>query len=269
MSQKQSYFGQFTVSTDTRNLRIVNANSAGSAFVSINAGADVFITGYEGEQTNHFCDLVQASIRQQSNHTNAVCNYSPQTGRVSLYLSEDANVEWVSRELGNTLGFTERWHNGAQSYEGDKTPRYTWRPTRGLADHPLDVNAWWGQRSTSKITRSQDGTVRSIRGSILNDGAYSYRNLPRKEVVVSPQDPTSDFDSFESFWRDAIHKGAVVRVFPERENMNSSGFFDGTIVLRVRTGSAMDVGGLESYAGRSQPPWDALWDVDFDMVKNV
>jgi hypothetical protein len=51
--------------------------------------------------------------------------------------------------------------------------------------------------------------------------------------------------------------------------MNSSGFFDGTVVLRVRTGGAMDVGGFESYAGRSQPPWDALWDVDFDMVKNV
>lgn len=269
MAQYQGYYGQFKLSASMVDLNVHNHTSSGAANCSLNSGSSVLIRGYDGESGEHLCEWLQNTIRDQSNHTNAVCNFCPASRRVGLYMAEACNIYFADRQLGNVLGFSNQWLNASQSYTGDKQPRYCWFPTRGLAHHPVDLNTWWGQRSTSKLTRSKDGTVRTIQGNRLLDGMYAYRNLPRADVTIDAMDSSDEFRSFEAFFRDVVHAGQKIRVYPDRSATNSSGYEEGFMALEQSTEEAMSVGAFEDYATRSQPPWSSLWDVEFSMLRNV
>ena len=152
---------------------------------------------------------------------------------------------------------------------GTKQPRYIWRPTRGAADLPGNINTWWGQRSTSKLSRSVDGSVVSVQGNLLYEGTYSYRNLPRADVICDASD-TDDHRPLERFWADVVHAGREIRVYPDRGAADTSTAFRvGFWAADAGSEEALDVGPFAGQVGRSVASFDGLWDVDFAMVKNV
>jgi len=267
---RQEYRGRVQITSEQRDFNIRNANGQNINCI-INTGS-VFLAGYPGEaEAASITGKLQAAIRAQAaGHTTANVTYSMATGRVTIGLNHNCNIWWTDNALGDALGFAQNTAAAAtNAHTGTKQPRYIWRPTRGAADMPVHLNTWWGPRSTSKLTRSVDGSIVSARGNLLYEGAYSYRNLPRADVICDATD-TDNHRPLERFWGDIVHAAKEIRVYPDINVTDSStAFKTGFWTSGSDSDEAIDVGPFAGQIGRRIASFDGLWDVDFSMMKNV
>lgn len=264
MSQRQQYVGRFTLPSTATQFNIKNANGVNINCV-INTGT-LFITG--ATEAVGLDARIQAAIRAQATgHSTANVTYSGSTGRVTIGLNHNSNIYFGHAPLANILGFDQEVNAAdTNAHVGTRQPRYIWRPTRGVAEAPLDINTWWGPRSTSKLTRSVDGSVVTVQGNLVYDGRYSYRNLPQADITSKAGD-TDWHRPLERFWEDVVHAGKEIRVYPER---TGTAYETGFWASETDMGDeAADIGAFRDQVGRRIDSFDGLWDLEFAMLKNV
>jgi len=267
--QYQEYRGRFLITSSMDAFNVINANG-NDINCCINTGR-AFVAGFSGEGEHYsLCGKLQGAIRAQCNHSTANVTYAPSTGRVTIAFDHNANIFFGDNALGDALGFSQNVATASTaSHTATRQPRYIWRPTRGAADMPVHVNTWWGPRSTSKLSRSIDGTIVSVQGNLLYEGTYSYRNLPRADVIADVDD-TDTHRPLEKFWSDVVHPGMEIRVYPDRTASDTNTAYKvGYWATQADAASAIDVGPFAGQIGRGVASYDGLWDVDFAMVKNV
>lgn len=260
MTQIQAYTGEFTIPASA-------SFGVGSNVFTLTANTACHIRGYDSEGTG-VCELIQAAIRGDgTGQGNANVELNVTTDKVQLILNAASNVTIDSSWLANTIGFTDSDRASGAEHYADKRPRYYWRPNKGLSDHPGDVNIWWAPRSTSKTTRSVDGTVYTTQGNLVYDGVYGYRHLTAN-VVRSTHETHKE--SLEEFWKDVVHPGRKVRAYFDRNCYNSNGYAEGYIVpADSEDGEPTTAGSFADMRGPTIRPWHSLWDVQFRMVKHV
>jgi hypothetical protein len=97
----------------------------------------------------------------------------------------------------------------------------------------------------------------------MYEGRVSYVLLPVADVRVPS---TGSINSeLETFFSDVLTVPMPVRIFPDRTIVTSSGYVTGLF----KPSDEEQFGNLTNYVRRSQPSYDALWDVDLAFIKHV
>lgn len=260
--ERQLYLGELQVSTSMTNFGV------NSSKLSLNSSVRCYTAGYDGETKEHLCELVQNVMR--AGVTGLACNVTLDGSlqRVVISANADVNVTFDHTALGDALGFSNSAVGPAASHTGDRQPRYSWAPSRGLAIRPVALNIWWDEESTTKVTRGKDGTVYSVQGSRLYAGIYGYRTLKEQEVKTGSN---TFYESFQKFWADVVHAGRPVRVLFDRNTYDSNTYAEGLMLPPDAAGDdeAASIGPFSGFGTRQIRQYDGFWDVEFSMIKNV
>jgi hypothetical protein len=242
----------FTVAASTDQINV----GTGTSYV--NTGT-YYTAGASGE-SNAYIDDIQTQIQTMAEQGNAIVNYYPANGGVVITLNTAAGINMVS-SVAQALGFPSTTRAAAVVHGGTQIPRHVWRPTRGLSDHPVELNVFWPERSTTIIGRTQDGTSYSRKGNLLYDAEVSFDKLPRADVM-RPNSGTIGRD-LQSFFADAAHEGQILRWFPRRESNNLK------FEALWGTDDDEEIGSWQDYYNRHVDPWFALFGVTIPFIKKV
>ncbi len=271
MSTLQEYLGTITIDDDSKDFTLERNDGTnwGPTAAALTVG-DYFLHGYSGEATDQLCEHLQDVIRNTGpggqEFTTAEVTYSYVTGLVSIDLKTTGEIVWdgvgaTDTDLRDLLGFTSNL-TASSAWSGDNQPKAVWRPTLGLSSYPGDLTRFFGQRSTSRIGVSSDGTTYSNPGTILYDGIYGYSLLSESEVIT---DSATVWESLEQFWEDCIHTGKPVRVKPDRTVYTSSSYH--TVLMSNTDGK---IGGFhDDMISRWAQNTNHFWSPNFQMRKHV
>jgi len=257
--ERQAYLGRFRVSTSETNFGI------NSSQLSINTGL-YYIAGYDGESTEQLAEKWKNTIVDNMDVDMNVA-FNGSTGKLDITSNADLNIYFDHSDLATRMGFTDANLGLAATFQSNTQCRCVWLPSKPVSEIPGDVNIWWGRRSSSKQTRSFDGTVYTVQGNELYDGVYGYRSLLKNEVVESSATVN---EPLQKFWTDVAHEGKPIRVLFDRGDYSSNTYVTGYMMPPdSEEGEAADVGPFSSFAQRHVAGWDNLWDVQFKLVKEV
>lgn len=253
------YHGQFATTTDSRDFGL------GASNLSLNIGS-WYLSGYAGEASNQFVQHVQTKVREVAGQANAVCNYNPTTDRVGLYLNAAANLVFYDPALANICGFSNgTTQPSSVTHIGNAHPRYTWRPSRAVADVPVDTAIVWQPRSATLSSRSPDGTTYTVPGGTVYEAVIKYRCLPAEEVIT-PAAGTVYLD-FQQWFEDVPAAGRPFRYVMNRDKYTAAAADYVTAIWGSPDGE--DIGALRDHASRRIASYQGLWDVTVPMYKKV
>ena len=256
----QIYNGTATVDADSKDFTIDTNPSTGPFALSLTAG-DYFVFGYTAEVADQLIEHLQTTIRTVGAYAAADVTIAPATGIVTINFKAECAVVWTDTDLRDLLGFTANL-SGQSAYSATNACRYLWRPTLGLSSYPGDLTRLFGQRSTSMVGVSSDGTTYSREGTILYDGVYGYSLLPVASIIT---DSSTVWESLEQFWADVLHRGKPVRVLPDLTDVSSAGYH-----TALMTGPDGKVGGFhDAMVGRWRENYNGLWSVEFMLRKHL
>lgn len=252
------YYGQFVTDATSRTLTI-NAQA-----LTLNVGS-WYLHGYTGESAVQFCEHLQAKIRTAEGQSNALVEYSPTSDRVTITLGTEKNITFTNVAIANFIGF----QNGAVQpssliHVGSGHPRYVWRPTRAVADVPVDTNVVWQQRSATVSGRSVDGTTYTVPSGTVYDAVIQYRCLPQDEAIT-PAGGTVYLD-FQQWFADVPCAGRPFRYVMNREKYGATGDF---VTAVWGEEGADEVGAFRDAASRRIESYQGRWDVRIPMLKKV
>ena len=254
----QEYRGKFALSSSANSFSI----STGTPQACELTVGRYYIAGYTSEATAQLVEHIQDVMRTKTGFSSATCTYSGTTGKVSLGFAATTSVTWTDTALQTLLGFTGNL-SGASSYTATNAPKYIWRPTRASSDYALQLNRFWEPVSSSVAARTRGGSSFGVAGSTMYEGRVSYVLLPVADVRVPS---TGSINSeLETFFSDVLTVPMPVRIFPDRTIVTSSGYVTGLF----KPSDEDQFGNLTNYVRRSQPSYDALWDVDLAFYKHV
>jgi hypothetical protein len=252
MAQLPEIRGRFSVAASAHQINVgVNA-------LTMNAG-NYYTVGVAGE-SNAYIDDVQIQLRTIGGQANSLVNYYPANGGCVITLNTAAAIN-MGGLTSQALGFSSGTLASATVFGGDQIPQHIWRPTRGLSDHPVEVNVLWAPRSSTVVGRSVDGTTFSREGNTLDDAEVSFNKLPRADVM-KPDSGTIGRD-LQSFFVDVVMAGEPVRWLPRRESPDLS--------MDALIGSEDDdeIGSWSDYYSRHVDPWFSLFGVTLPLIKKV
>lgn len=198
--------------------------TVGSNVCSLSTGY-YYMYGYTGETAEQLLPHLQAVIRNSSAFTGANVSYiRPSASAVNAYVNislgaTNSNISFNHAGLATILGMAQYSSNLAV-HTGTRKPRYVWRPSDPVQDCDTSPEELFGPVGTSKVYRSEDGSVSSVDGmTVLRDGTLRFQALPRADVISNIA--SQDYRSLEQFWEDVIARGRPMRVYPDR-SVNTS-----------------------------------------------
>lgn len=252
----QQFLGRFAINTSNNNLTV-----DGTA-LTLTSG-NYYLAGYSGESTNQLCEHLQEQIRTVAGQSTATVAYSGSTGQVTITLDSAVTIEFDDAYLAYILGFSSTTQSGADTYTSDQSCRYVWRPTIGASGHPVNLINLWAPRSTTRVYRSPNGTTYSIEGNELNDALIEYSLLPDADVVT----PTTGtvYRDLQQFFRDVVHAGQPIRVYPDR-TANTSSSYKTAILGRD---DQEIVGSFQDYIARWGSDYNGLWDLSIPLMEHL
>jgi hypothetical protein len=180
-------------------------------------------------------------------------------GKVVIAFGGVQTVSWSVTTLRDILGFTGNL-SGAATYTATNYPRYTWVPTREMAEYPTNAAQLWATRSTTLAHRSIDGTTFTVNGNLVYDGNYSWRLNPLAEVLIAHD---TAYNSFEQFFTDVMAVGKPIIVYPDTTAY-------ATHHHAIMPGNDEEgIGSFTDYAFRVVTGSSALWDIEFPLWKKI
>lgn len=254
------YLGQFAIGAASKDFAI------GATACAIATG-NYYTSGYTSESTEQLCEAVQTKIRAIGATQDAsTVSHSLTTNRVTITLETAAALTWTDTALGVCLGFSSASYSSATSFVAENPPRYTWMPTKALANYPLQGTKGGyllSPRSTTIVGRSNDGTTYSVTGATVYDATLEYVLLPEADVITPTTGTT--YRDFQQFWGDVIAAGKPCRIFPDR-TLKTSTDYD-TVIF----GSADNesIGMLDAWKSRHVASYNGLWTVSLPVMKKV
>jgi len=257
MPTLQRYLGRFTLPNDALDFTI------GGNAVTLTS-ARYLMSGYAAEPTNQLCEHIQAKVRALGGNPYPAftCTQSTTTGKITLSgMGAPTAIVWTDTALRDLLGFTAGL-SGAATYTGTNQARYCWFPTRGLSEYPGDLTKWWTQRSTSYPYRSAGGQTYGVQGTLLDEGKYGYRHLPKADVITTS---ATVWESLQQFFADVIHPCEKIRVFPDRTLNSGPDYVDAVWGVEGEN----PIGSFTEFASRHIRYYNGLWSVDFQMWEFV
>lgn len=255
MAQIPELRGQFTVGSANNGMNVA------ATALTLTSGTKYTVAA--GDESNGLIDDVQTKIRTVEGHGNANVTYSTTTGRITIALNVAATLNMES-SLAAALGFASTDYEASATHVGGMCPMHIWRPTRGLSDHPVDVNTFWQPRSSTVAGRAPDGTTYSRAGTKVYDAVIAFDKLPEADVVT-PGSGTIRRDL--QAWYEAVPcEGMPIRVYPDRTATANSDHWREGIWYED---DAEELGAFEDYASRHLQRWMSLWDVRIPLMKKV
>ena len=251
----QQYLGKFAISTNN------NQFSVGGVGLTLTSG-DYYLAGYSGESTNQLWEHMQAVIRAGTAHATATVVYSGSTGVVTITLDSSEALVFTDAPLAAILGFSSATPGTASSFTSDQNPRYVWRPSMGPNNYHGNLLNWWSPKSTTRSSRSANGTTYSIVGNVLYDTEISYSLLPIDEVRT-PATGTV-YDDLEQWFLDVPHNGMPIRCYPDRTVNTSSDYF----TAMFGSDSSQLVDSFEKYCSKYARDYNGLWDVTLPLMEH-
>jgi hypothetical protein len=253
MAVYQQFLGRFYVGTTLDNFYLDDGVNAQT--VTLSSGHR-YITGYAGEGTNQLCEDWTAKVQALGgNYAGATATYSPTTGLITLdFNSHVVDILWMAPALQTLLGFTGV-QSGADCYVATYSPRYVWRPSRGLADYPTNLSTIWNPISTTMGYRSSNGTPFTIPGSVINEAILRYQFL-REAETLTPAIPL--YQDLQQFWLDVFHAGAPLRFYPDR-------LLNSITAFKECLWGAEQVGSFRDYISRYADKYNGLWSVEIPL----
>lgn len=256
----QHYVGTLTIDDDSKDFTVDTDPSTGPFALALTTG-DYFVFGYTGEATDQLLEHLQTVIRTVGAFNTTDVTFDGASGLVTINFKATCSVVWTDTDLRDLLGFTGNL-SGSSAYTATNTCRGLWRPGLPMTAYPGDLTRLWGQRSTSRIGVSSDGSTYSNEGTILYDGVYRYSLLPEDEIITTS---TTVWESLEQFWEDCVHPGKPVRVYPDR-TLNASTSYE-TALMSNADGK---VGGFhDAMIGRWREDYNGFWSVEFMLRKHI
>jgi len=268
----QEYIGQIAITSSLKDFIVNN----GTPYTCALTVGNYYAQGYSGESTAQLIEHLQAVIRAAnaafaaSGANECTVSRSSTTGLITIAFAAgggNVTVTWTDSGLGTLLGYTGNL-SGAYSYAATYTPKGVWRPSRALVDLPGDETEWWGERSTSKVTISPNGSTYGMEGTILYDGIYRYESLTKAEVVDTS---STVWTTFESFWELIVHAAKPIRVLPDRTSYTSTTYKTALMLPEsAESGEGpVTIGPLGDYEGKTVAKYNGLWDVGFKLARQV
>jgi hypothetical protein len=257
----QRFWGKFAITATSKDFVI---NDGSDHAIELTVG-DYFIDGYTGEGTDQLCEHITDKI--DDHVTGATCTISHTTGIVTLdWNGNSVSVTWTDTALRDLLGWTGDL-GAATSHVAPNQAQHIWLPSRAVSTLPDNLTTWWSIRSTTKITRSKDGTTYSNIGNKLYDGVFGYETLSESEVI---SDSSTVHESLREFFEDVLHEGMPVRVFPDRTVNTSTDYITGHMIppdASAQEGAT--IGSWEDWKNRTSDEYQGLWNFTFQMIKSV
>lgn len=257
MSTYQQFLGKFQLTNSEKDF-VIN-DGGGDQTVALTVG--FYFIADEDSLCTHMTGLIQAL---GGNYAGMTVAYDADTGLITIDCDgTTTGITWTDTGLRDLLGFTANL-SGATSYTGTHQARYVWRPSRAITGYPAAMTYPEGplvERSTTRLFRANDGTLRSIEGSLLYDGSFRYENLTKAEVITSS---STVWETLQQFWKDVVHKGMVINFYPNRTQAA-----DREAVKWIPFGDEETIGSFADYIERFTPNYMGLWDLDFSLWKNV
>lgn len=255
MAQIPELRGQLTIGASNNGLNVA------ACALTLTSGTKYTVAA--GNETNGLIDDVQTKIRTVPGHGNANVTYDTSTGRITVALNVSATMNMESA-LASALGFTTTDYAAAATHTATQCPMHIWRPTRGMSDHPVDVNVLWQPRSSTVGGRAPAGTTYTRAGTKVYDAVIAFDKLPEADVIT-PSSGTIRRDL--QAWYEAVPcEGMPIRVYPDRTAVANTDHWREGIWYED---DAEEVGAFVDYASRHVTRWQNLWDVQIPLLKKV
>jgi len=259
----QLFIGKLEITADEQNFSI---NDGGGAQALALTTGNYYLFGYSGESSNQLCEHMQALIQALGgNYAGMTVAYDTDTNAITIDCDgTTTSITWTDTSLRDLLGFSSNL-SGATSYTATYAPRYLWRPSRALSDYPTSLASPGplASNSTTRVFRSNDGTLRSVEGHELWDGQFLYELLDKSEIKEAEADHK---EALETFWSDVIAKGRQIRFFRDRTSLTASTDFVACKWAPLKDGT---MGKFSDFAKRFDPGYDGDWNIQFELWKDV
>jgi hypothetical protein len=248
----QEYLGQIQITNSTKDF-VLNGGGSGDIAVALTPGT-YYIEGYTGEG-GQLIEHLQAVIRAANGGATwpAAEVVRAAAGGISIdFDSVTTSVTFTDSALGTLLGFV-----------GNLSP------SNNLVELPVDLDTFWGIRSSSMISISRDGSTYGMEGNLLYDGVYRYEALPSTDVIDTSG---SVWKTLESFWEAVVHEVRPIRVIKSSGTYAAAGDYVTALMLpgdAESDGEAITIGDFRQYVGRTVDSYNGLWDVDFKLAKYI
>ena len=263
MATLTQWLGQFRLATSTDAL-LMDDSATAAENISVVANA-YFIEGYTSESPSWgLLEHLNALCDATTNYQAADWTYEPTTGLINVSFAAETIVTWGDTGLRDLLGYTGDL-SGASDYTATNEPRYCWRPDQPVSDVTAHGNNILSPSSMTSVQRSPDGTVVTVKGvALLEDAEVTYNKVAAARVRI-PGSGTSVNKEFQQFFRDVIHEGEAIRLYPDRTLESSADF----VTVYVGTDDGEVIGHWDDYCGRNPPHLDVYWDVRIPVLANA
>jgi len=251
----QIYCGRLTIGSNNDDLTVDTTAKA------LTAG-DYYPFQYSGESDDQLIEHLQDKIDDVV--ASSTVAYDDSSGKITItWGSGSHTLTWDNTDLRDALGFTTNL-SGAGPFVADNEPQHIWRPDRGLASYPNQLNNVWEPVSTTVAGRSKDGTTYSVAGNLLYRADLAYQMLD-DAVVITPSSAGSSTD-FQAWFERVPHEGQPLRFYPDR-TLNASTSYVTALFAEGREDEP--VGEWSRFATRHLENLNTLWDVAFQLIKVV
>lgn len=257
MATYQQYLGRLTIGTSSDSFSV---NDGGGAQALTLASGKYYIAGYTGEGTAQLVEHLQAKIRTATGFGAATVTYSYSTGKITFTFAGTTTITFTDSGLAEVIGFDGTVTSGASTYTGGKAAKYVWRPTKGLAEYPGQLNRLWAPVASVRMFRSQDFTAYGAPGNVGYEARLRYALLPEADVIV-PSGGSQNLE-LEQFFIDVLSQGERVRIYPDRTLNASTSFY-----TALWAGSGDQDSKFADLIARSVPGYNGLWDADLRWFK--
>ena len=250
----QEVFGRFPITASSKDFAV------GASALALTVG-NYYIRGYSSESTAQLVEHMQAVIRAIGAGQDAsTVTYSSSTGLVTIDLETAATLTFTDAALATILGFTGSPYGSATRFTAERKPRYVWRPTDPMMECDTQPLTPFGPVGTSRVYRSQDGSMCSVDGvTVLYDcRSLAWQALPQADVLKNSAG--ADYRSYEEFWEDIIARGRPMRFYPDR-TANASTSFTTCVYGAEQPGAFADA------ASKTIAPYLGYWRVSLPLWK--
>jgi hypothetical protein len=258
----QTWLGRFAIGTDNDTFTVDDVTYALET-VTIASGK-YFADGYTAEGANSLVVAINAAFDSTTNYKDASIAFDYTTGKFTLTFIRSTTLAFTDSALQTLLGMTDADIASPDTvFTHSNEAQYVWRPNRSLFDHPVDISSVVAPRSNTFVHVAKDGTTTSAVGSLLYGGTLKYTMLSEARAIIPSTGSVNR--EFEQFFKDVVHNGEHVRIFPDDTATTSSDYE--TVVIIGEEGGM--VGTWGDFAGRHVANYNGLWDIEVPVRKVV
>lgn len=266
-SATQTWLGRFAIGSATDTIDL-DDNGGNAPTVTLTSG-DYWISCYTGEGANGLVEHITTKIQAEGgDFAGVTCSYSASTGKVSFVAGagKDIDITFTDSALRTILGYAaDITALDDTTQTAGNEARYTWRPDRGFASHPVERSNFWAPKSTTVVGRSKDGTTFAVRGNLLYEAEVSYVMLDDARVII-PSTGTV-YQELQQFYADVIHNGEPIRII--FDDTAYAAATDYAVALVSSGAEDEPVPAWGDFANRHISNFNGLWDVTLPLVRYV